>query len=399
MKILHINKNDIRGGAAKIAFSLFAAQNSGGETASLLVDNKEIDSNKIYKIKKSRWRFLLSHLFGTDLDFFATDYLLQDELFKQADIVHVHNVHSHFFNLNTLAKMAKTKPIVWTLHDLWPVTAYCAHPLDYPLVDGVYRCPTGATRSFFKKYNQCYLMARKRNFFKNLNCNFVVPSQAMSEKLQGTVLADKKITLIHHGIDPAVFCPGDKTAARKKLNLPLDKKIVLFAAAYGANDFWKGWQFCQNILEKYKSDEAVIFVCLGGKNNHSTVNNLIVHDFVAEEKVLVDYYRAADAVLFPSLAESFGLVIIEAMACGTPVVSFPVGIAPEAINHQVSGYVAKYADEVDFSLGLNFIFGLNQAEKDKMAAAARLTIQENFTEELMCQNYLQLYQNILDAKI
>jgi len=390
-----INKDDRRGGAARVAYDLKQGLENRGQVVDFFVHNKETKDKHTHLIADSKLRFALSHLAGTDINFFKTDYLLQTEAFKQADIIHCHNLHGHYFSLDTLLKMSQLKPIVWTLHDLWAVTPYCSQAPRKSLVNGFYTCPINSSRSIMKYFNQIYLSHHKRQLYKNLSVNLVAPSLWLKNKLTNSVLADKPVSLIHHGVDLDNFYPEDKLKLRRQLALPLDKKIVLFVASGGKDNLWKGWSYAEEVIKRFKNRPDVLFLCIGGVSGQTDSANLKFVDYLDSVELLAKYFKTADAFMLTSVAESFALVILEAMAAGLPVVSFEVGVASEVVQHQVNGYLAKYLDSQDLALGLDYVLGLGPSALSNILKFNQVVLQSEFSLPTMVDNYLKLYQKLI----
>lgn len=390
-----INKADKIGGAAAVAWNLKNELAQQGHTVNFFVGDKQSADANVFAIPRSRWRFYLSHLLGTDIDLFQTDYIIGTEQFKQAEIVLCHNLHGHYFNLKTLVKMSRLKPVVWALHDLWAVTPYCSQAPGKKLRRGFYGCAITSSKSIVKYFNQFYLRRRKEKLYQDWQINLVAPSLWLKNKLAGTILASQSLTLIHHGINTDLFTPSDKTALRQKLGLPLDKKIVLFAANGGKNNLWKGWSGAREVIKNFAERPDVLFLCVGGQANASTRANLRFVNYVADEALMADYFKAADAFLLTSPAESFALVVIEALAAGLPVVGFAVGIMGEVIKHRVNGYVAKYLDNQDLARGLHYVLNFRQTDKDRLAAVNQELIKQKFTLKIMADKYLKLFDEAI----
>ncbi|MEI6379042.1 MAG: glycosyltransferase [Candidatus Falkowbacteria bacterium] len=394
MNILFINKGDTGGGGYKVVWDLATELVGLGHTVNMFVQDKKTTSDIVKIIPFSRWRYFLSHLFGTDLDFFKTDFILQSNEFKKADIVHVNNIHSHYFNLKTFGKMCAAKPVVWTFHDLWPVTSYCPHPISKSVFWGFYLCPTFSTRSLFKKINQLYLIFRKRVLYRRIKFNIVTPSLYMRRMLDSTVVRRMPQDMIYNGIDTDIFKPKDKTKTRIQLNLPADKKIFIFVANKGKSNSWKGWQYFNQLADYFSDQKEVLFICIGSGSDQNRSNIRFV-DFVDDGSVLSSYYSAADALIFCSLAESFGLVVTEAMSCGVPVVAFPVGIVPEAIEHKTNGFVADYQNVPSLIEGVKYIMTMPANDLEAMKTANREKVLAKFSKKIMVDSYQELYKRVL----
>lgn len=394
MKILMINKGDTGGGGYKVVWDLANGLVESGHEVNMFVQDKITASPRVKVIPRSKWRFYLSHLLGTDFDWFKTDFILETPEFKEADIIHVNNIHSHYFNLKTLAKICQLKPVVWTFHDLWPVTSFGPHPIYKTLHDGFYRSPTWSTRSIFKKINQRYLIGKKRELYQKIKFNITVPSKYMLDMLKGTALDKFPTRLIYNGIDTQIFKPQDKAEARTKLNLPQDKKIFLFIANKGLSNNWKGANYFSELVEHFAENLDVLFLCIGGDQQEG-YQNVKFLDFINDSKILSNYYSAVDGLIFPSLAESFGLVAVEAMSSGTPVIAFGVGIVPEAIEHKVNGYIADYQSSQSLIDGVEFIMSLTEAQSEAMRQANRAKVVEKFDKKKMIESFQNLYNQVL----
>ena len=250
MNILSINKADRIGGAAEVAWRLKGGLEARGHQVSMFVCDKTSTDQNVFVIPRPKWLFYLSHLLGTDIDLFNTDYILETEAFKQADVIHCHNLHGHYFNLRTLLKMSQLKPVVWTLHDMWAVTAYCSHSFASLGNHGFYPCQKMSTRSVCKRYNRLHLRKKKAAIYEQLKVSLVTPSEWLQQKVARSILMEKDLRLIHNGIvlsyRPDIM---RRSELRQKLNLPHDKKIVLFVASGGKDNIWKGWNYATQIID------------------------------------------------------------------------------------------------------------------------------------------------------
>lgn len=399
MNILSINKADLVGGAGQLAYNLNTELVSRGHKVASFVCDKSSQNTNVQVIPRSKSIFYLSHLLGTDINLFKTDYILETPEFKQADIIHCHNLHGHYFNLSTLAKMAKLKPVVWTLHDMWALTPYCSHSFSAPDAQGFYSCTANSSKSWCKRRNWRFLRGSKADLYKELDVDLVVPSLWLQSKLEASVLMDKKHHLIHNGINLASR-PDRKQSSqlRQKLGLPLDKKIVLFVASGGKDNIWKGWTYAEQVITAYQNRLDTLFVCIGGdKSVDNNPHNLLFVDYLADKRLLAEYYACADAFLLSSTAESFALVVLEAMFAGLPIVSFAVGAVPELIIHRTNGYIAQYLDSQDLIAGLNFVLDLDESAMSNILSNNQVLVSNHFSLSSMTSRYLELYQTILQS--
>ncbi|MCX6757181.1 MAG: glycosyltransferase, partial [Candidatus Nomurabacteria bacterium] len=262
MNILQIGTIDNSGGAALISWKIKKALEKFGHKTSTFVASKYSNESNVFVIKRTVHRYFC-YLFSNDIDLFRTNWILKTKEFKEADIIHCHNLHGWFFNLKTLEKMSKLKPVIWTLHDMWAITPHCAHSFGGELKNGFYQCPKLNMYPRILWHNEKYLMWRKKNIYNNSDIEIVVPSLWLKHKVENSVLKDKNIHLIYNGIDVNVFKKTNKQITREELNIPQDKKIVLFVSDGGKSNSYKGWVYIEKILEKYERND-VHFICIGG---------------------------------------------------------------------------------------------------------------------------------------
>lgn len=394
MNILFVNTYDILGGAARVASDLKTQLQSLDHQVDYFVYRKDSSDPHTYQLPHSNARSLLAKTLATDIDLYPSDYLLSTPQFKQADVVHLHNLHGYYFSLSTLRKISLQKPVVWTFHDLWPVTPHCAHPYDQPLKDGFYQCRSLADYPAILWPNQKYLQDKKRSIYSQSSFHIVTPSLWLKQKIKPTLLGNKSTTLIHNGINLKLFSPLPKTTQRKKLNLP-SKNIILFVAEGGLNNQFKN----SSLFIKFATlldPKRFHFLIIGGPRPASlNLSNFTFVPYLPTSK-LNSYFSAANIFVSSSKAESFGLVFIEALASGLPIVSFNVGIIPEIIKHKQNGYIVRKEDPADFAKGVNFLSNLTSAQKQTLSRK-NISIAHSFSLPTMTQKYIKLYQHLIDT--
>jgi glycosyltransferase involved in cell wall biosynthesis len=395
MKIFTITAAyDELGGAARVATDLTENLKKEGLTTTVYAGVHQSLSSHVHTIKKTWVDRVSSRLAANDMECFSTDYLLHTSDFKDADIVHAHNLHGWYFNLQTLGKMAAVKPVVWTLHDMWAITSHCAHT-DLPLqANGFYTCPPHDTYPKLLWNNRRHLEAVKRAVYATAPLHIVTPSKWLKELVDVSILKDHHSHLIYNGVDTSVYQPTDKQHARTTLGLPLTKKIILFVASGGIKNVFKGGDFVRNLATRYAHDPDVQFICIGGSEDVIEGN---VHHLpgIRDKQLLARWYAAADIFLFTSRSENFPLVVLEAMACGLPVVSFDVGGVKEAVGHGTHGYIARYLDTADLATGVEHILNLSPHATAAMAATCRQAVLDHFSLATMTNQYRSLYESLL----
>jgi glycosyltransferase involved in cell wall biosynthesis len=395
MNILIIGTTDIIGGAAHVSWSIKKSLEENGHNVSMLVAEKISDDPKVKIIPRIKWRKILGFLLGTE-DLIKTDWILETDEFKNSDVVHCHNIHGRFFNLKTLQKMSLIKPVIWTLHDEWAITTHCACTMEgNKLQYGLFVCPSIDTPPRLLWDNTKKIAEYKNNIYKKSKLNIVTPSEWLSSKVKRTILSDQKNYLIPNGIDTKIFKKIDRTVARKKLNLPLEKKIILCLADNIKNSPWKGWGYTRKVIEKYKDENNTIFLCVGNETDKESIpDNLLLAGYINSKEKISLYYNAADVLLFTSVAENFPLVILEAMSCGLPIVSFDVGGVKEVVVHKKNGFIANYKILEKLIEGLEWIFSLSDEEINVMSRNSVEKINAEYDINKMIGRYIELYKEI-----
>jgi glycosyltransferase involved in cell wall biosynthesis len=394
MNILIIGTTDTLGGAAKVSWDIKRALESEGHDVSMLVADKRSDDPKVKVIPRQAWRKYLGFLLATD-DLLKSDWILTTAEFKNADIVHCHNLHGRFFNLSTLQKMSKLKPVVWTLHDEWAITSHCAYTFEGTEIrNGLYVCPSIDIPPRLLWNNTAALSRKKNSMYAASTLHIVTPSLWLKERGENSSLKGQDIRHIPNGVDTKAFAQADRRKAREELGLPLHKRIVLFLANDAKNNTWKGWKYTEEVIKHFEGNDEVLFLSVGNHVVHADEKNVQHRGHVNDARTLVLYYSAADALLFTSIAENFPLVILEAMSAGLPIVSFDVGGVKEAVTHKQNGYVGRYKNTEDMIEGLNWALALNMDEKKALSEASAAKARACYDVSNMTARYINLYKEL-----
>lgn len=300
-------------------------------------------------------------------------------LVEWADIIHLHWVPD-FVDYPTFFKEVK-KPIVWTLHDKYPAVGlmhYCSafHPVPDELKSFDFECRN------IKREGVSYAYS----------LNLVAISALMVEEcMNSDVLGGFPITLIHNGVDTAVFHPYKKKDSRKELGLISDAMIFLFSS-YFINDPNKGLDRVIDALEKVTVPNKML-VCIGKIPVDVIMQDasfpIIVTGCLNNQTKIAKYYSAADYFLQSSYEESFGQTVLESMACGTPVITTLCGIAKELI-HPFNGVICDGYDADAIAIGIKEALN-NQYDSEEV----RQYIVENYQYDIIAKQYICLYESIL----
>ena len=418
MKVVHLSTSDTNGGAAIAALRIFNAQVKSGIDSKFLVQSKlsndpaviSLDQTLGDKLKFYK-RFLQDELSIRTLSVssrgrFTFPYfginLSNNKFIDEADIINLHWINGGFISLNTLFKLGeKNKPIVWTLHDMWAFTGGCHYNVDCEkFIDGCGFCPSlkFKTKGDFSK--KIYL--RKREIYKGLNLEIVTSSNWLRKEAERSSLFHRKaIQTIPTPMDTELFRPLDMKMIRKKLNLPVEKKLILFASM-NLTDERKGFRYLIEALSLLKKINADIYNTTGlivfGSLDEKVLNDIPfrVYQFgkINIQESIVECYNAADLFVAPSLQDNLPNTVIEATCCGTPVVGFNVGGMPDMIDHLENGYLAELISSEDLAKGINTLLG-NPDMLVKFRAACRVKAEKLYNEDKIAHRYLELYEKLL----
>jgi len=420
MKVTLINTSDAGGGAPVACLRLLKALDEQKIDAQLLVQEKKTDEKRVQGVVKNfatrlkarfdffyeRLPFMFLHEKDKSVRFaFSTanaGISIKDEpLVKNADIIHLHWTNSGFLSIADLKELVDTgKPIIWTLHDMWTFTGGCHY--------------AGTCDHFTGECGDCYFLSdpgendisRKGWLHKAAmyagaeNVTFVTCSQWLGTVAKRSSLISKfRIESIPNPIDVNLFSPTDKTTAKERWRINPFAKVIAFGAA-NINDRRKGITYLVDALTDLYSlcpDAGLIEIVIFGKNKHFDASQLPFRVYelgpISVQEELVEIYNLADVFVMPSVEDNLPNTVMEALACGTPVVAFNTGGVPEMIDHQQNGYLAEYKSAGDLAKGLYEI--LHSDKTEELSLNARNKVLNTFTNKAVAQQYHKLYKSIL----
>lgn len=325
--------------------------------------------------------------------------VLNNNCVKEADIIHLHWINQGFLSLHDILLLTQNKPIVWTMHDMWPCTAICHHSWGCEgFTKNCGMCPFLKSK---REKDLSYRIWNKKKFIASSNIHIVTVSSwlAMMAK-KSSLTKNLNVTVIPNVIDTTVFFKRNKAVVRKELSFSLDKNIILMGAAR-LDDPIKGFEYLEKALlnlvtDKYRKED-ILLLLFGTIKDLSILQNISVSyvwlGALKDMSQIADLYSAADVVVVPSFYETFGQTIIEAMACGCLAVSFNNSGQTDIIDHKVNGYLAQYKNVTDFAEGIDW--ALSNRNNQTMQESCIKKVQENYTEAIIAEKYISLYKSIL----
>ena len=404
MKILHINQSDIAGGAGIAGYRLHQGLLNYGVDSRLLVGNAKIKSDRIATVKrKHRLENQLSRIsncLGLNyLNLVSSFDIPKHEFYREANILNFHNLHTGYFNYLAIPKLTANKPAVFTLHDMWSFTGHCAYTYDCDRwKTGCGNCPHLDLYPKVTKDNTRLEWKLKNWLYNRSNLAVVTNSKWLTEQAKQSMLARFPIHYIPQGIDTEAYKPMGVDKSRSTLNIPKNKKVLLFAAE-DVSDSRKGGDLLIKALSKLPESWKAQIVLLTFGNSGETIAKTIQMEsvnlgYITSDRLKSIAYSAADLFLFPTRADIFGLVAQEAMSCGTPTVAFKIGGVPDLVRDGITGYLATPEDTEDFCQGIVRLLE-DEALCHKMSQNCRAIATSEYSLELQAQRYTQIYEKLL----
>lgn len=358
MKLMLINTSVNSGSTGRIAEeigqtaiyngyeSYFAYGRLGRPSKSTLIRIGNDTDIKLHGIKSMLFD---KHGFGSKT---ATRRFIAEIERIQPDVINLHNIHGYYLNVEILFEYLATKniPIVWTLHDCWPFTGHCSYFDRYHCMrwkTGCYSCPNykGYPKSLFLDRSKTNYARKKELFNKPKNITFVAVCNWMANNVKASFLGAYPVETIYNGVDLDVFRPRfngkeleDFKLFKQKLGIKDGVNIVLGVASIW--DKRKGLDDFVKLRDMLNDEYAIILVGLSDKQIQSLPQGIVGIKRTESVEQLAELYSLADVFVNPTYVDNFPTTNIEALACGTPVITYKTGGSPEAID-EMTGVVVE----------------------------------------------------------
>jgi glycosyltransferase involved in cell wall biosynthesis len=412
MKVLIVNTYDLEGGAAKASYRLHKALIQANIESQMLVLSKSGgDYTVMGKNKRLSKAFTNIRQFFDDIPLkfyhqrskthFSSSWVPFSGIIDQInalnpDIVHLNWIGGAMMRISDIGRIKA--PIVWSLHDMWAFTGGCHYDEfcgKYTFACNKCKVLGSSRKNDLSKINY----QRKKRIFNSIdNLTIIGVSKWLTQcAAKSTLLGTKRTLNIPLPFDTDHFQPIDKTIAREILKLPQDKKIIMFGAMDATSDPRKGFKELSQAINDLDTKEKVELVIFGSEKPENFTPLKYKTHFVGrlhDEVSLQLTYSAADLMVVPSLQENLSMVIMESMACKTPVIAFNIGGNADMIDHQKNGYLAKPFNTNDLGRGIEWV--LTHPDYHNLAKEARKKIVEKFNAKMVVQQYINLYQEILN---
>jgi glycosyltransferase involved in cell wall biosynthesis len=386
IKVVHLCSQDF-GGAGKAAYRLHKGLQSIGVDSTMLVLNKRSGDpsvkvlptdysggivtcsdipnydSPIYMQQWRRWYTLLSNYpkrpAGLEMFTDGTSDIRLDLIqeIQEADIINLHWVAGSV-DCPSAPMAIGGKPIIWTLHDMNSFTGGCHYAGDCrKYIEGCGACPQLGSDTEHDLSH--HVWKQKYDAYNALNINIVTPSRWLGKCASESKLFSRfPVTVIPYGFPVDIFKPYPKEEVRKALNIPESANVILFGADSVVNER-KGFKYL----------------------------------LIADESQLAMVYSAADVFVLPSLEDNLPNTVVEAMACGVPVVGFDIGGIPDMIEHKKTGYLVKHRDIAGLIEGIEWLISSYDSDAN-FSKQCREKVDKEYALEVQAKAYKDLYKRI-----
>lgn len=312
------------------------------------------------------------------------------------DVIHLHNIHGYYINIEILFNYLASidTPVVWTLHDCWPITGHCSY-FSFCNCDRwktlCFDCPQKEQypTSIWKDRSRENYLLKKQLFSSVKNMTIVTVSNWLNEIVSESFLKHCYRKMIHNGIDTNVFVPiSDVFFMRKRYNL--DNKIVLLGVA-SIWDTRKGLVDFIKISKKLPENILILLVGLTDKQLKALPGNIIGIKRTENIQELAALYNVADLFINPTWEDNFPTTNLEALACGTPVLTYNTGGSVEAVSRD-TGFIVEQGDIEGV---LSYVDEVKQKGKDYYRKACRERALNLYDKKDRYADYLMLYETLM----
>jgi glycosyltransferase involved in cell wall biosynthesis len=415
LRVLHVSPSDTGGGAEKGAYAVHRALRAAGVESIMLVLRKySSDATVVTRgwADDAIFNGLRDHLDRLPLRFYRrrpdhwwTVGWLSADLTRavarlQPDVVHLHWTGRGLAPVSALSRLRRF-PIVWTMRDMWPLTGGCHYTNGCErFLEGCGHCPQLGSRRAADLSS--WQWRRKLRAWRDVGIHFVALSNWMADYARRSpLLSSSEVSVIPTGIDVETFKPVDRAVARKLWNVPGDRQIVMYGALHSTVDPRKGFAYLRGALRALSAQgwgERAMVLVFGSEDGPRDLGldvryMGVVHDAIT----LATLYSAADVMVVPSVQENLGKTVLEAMACGVPVVGFANTGQLDTITHQVDGYLARDLCADDLAAGIAWCLDRARVD-DALSRNARETVLRRFDIRRVVEQHVRLYRDVVGKK-
>lgn len=407
LRVVHVNNADQgHGGAALAASRLHRSLLDLGVQSSMRVASKS--SGEVLVKQLPQWPrfqkgagYIMRRVGMNDLVALTAYGLTHLPDVASADVLHFHLLEGNHFSYPALVPITRSKPTVMTLHDMWPLTGHCSFSYGCDRwVSGCGKCPHLDVYPIVKRDGTHLEWRLKHWTYRHSNLAVVAPSRWMANLVGQSMLNRFGVQVIPHGIDTDLFAPRDKASCRRALGLPLDG-VIIAAVSAAFDDVRKGPDLLLQALQLLPAAQRPrCVVAIMGTRGRDLAERLQAAgfrvtdlDYIWSETLKATVYSAADIFVLPTRADNASLVLLESLACGTPVASFDVGGVAETIKDGETGLIAPPEDAGALSAAIARLVD-DPELRSRLGDAGRQLIVQEHTSELAARRHRELYEEV-----
>jgi glycosyltransferase involved in cell wall biosynthesis len=407
LNILHFSTADLEGGSARSAYRIHSGLRQRGHRSRMFVRYRASRDPDVDVVAPGNWakadRYVdaLTRRLALQYLYFPSGHRLKRHPWtREADILQLYNTHGSYLSHRILPALAAGRPVVWRLSDLWPLTGHCAYPGGCGRWQtGCGSCPDLATYPPLPFDTTAMLWGIKRATYRRLASLTIVAPSSWSEQAarRSPLFAGLETVRIPNGLDLARFQPGSRDAARTRFGIPAEAACILFSAHVAIDNPRKGTHFLEQALRMLPAGRDIRLLVAGQgaeKWRERIPYPVIPLGFVTDDDTIRAANLAADLTVLPSTVENLPNTLLEALACGLPVIAFNAGGIADAIRHNVTGLLVEPNDPGALAAAIEHLAG-DPAKRRDMAHAARALAERDFSETVELDRIEALYQRIL----
>jgi glycosyltransferase involved in cell wall biosynthesis len=404
MHVLMISDMEAVGGASIAASSVAEGLNTAGCQVTRLVWKSDGKPHSWATIELSQRRSIAQRAMSRFIPFLRRSIktssmnaaLEQTLTMLKPDLIHIHNIHESRWPLDYVKICSDTAPTVWTLHDMWSMTGRCVYSYDCErYISGCdAHCPTPTEYPALKPLEIAPAWNEKKRILReHPQIVGVAPSRWLAAKAKDGIWKANRLVHIPWGVPQDAYRIINRETARDVLGLNVNDRILM-AAADNLLDRRKGGEFLEQALS-LGVKLPVTLLTIGTKSLRVAMPGVkyIHFGYVASDRLKALLYNAANVFVHPAPVEVYGLVVAEALACGTAVVGFPVGGVPELVRPGITGWLGKEVSPRALAEAINQALDETQAS-DHWRYSCRTLAEKELTLTQQNDRYLQLFRSL-----
>ena len=406
VKVLHVNNVDLYGRRFN-GFDLMKDLSPRGIDCTQAVLSKLSDDPRVFPLIKGQADEALQQALArvearhsmNNLLFPWGRQLLRTSQFGDADVVHYHLIHNQVISLFDLPLMFSSKPSVWTFHDPWPFTGHCIYPQGCDKWQtGCSGCPS--LESTFPLSADCAdrMWRVKQRVFANLDLDIVVASESMHDQTRRSPLTShfNRVSLIPFGIDAGAYLEDEaKLASRRRLGIPDDDFVLFFRST---SSEYKGLEYIVEALGSRPPKRPTTLVTVdrcGLTQALSSDYGIVELGWVEDPDVYPRVFSACDVFLMPSTAEAFGLMALEAMAAGRPVICFEGTSLPSITRAPECGIAVPMRDSAALRTAIDRLSD-DPSEVKRRGELGRVIARRDYSHDRYLDSLECLYRSAVE---